>query len=62
MPAPRNQFKAALKQGRAQIGLWQALANPYTVEICAGAGYDWLLLDGEHAPMMCLFWFHSFRP
>ncbi|ENT02884.1 4-hydroxy-2-oxoheptanedioate aldolase [Brucella sp. 63/311] len=50
MPAPRNQFKAALKQGRAQIGLWQALANPYTVEICAGAGYDWLLLDGEHAP------------
>ncbi len=44
MPAPRNQFKAALKQGRAQIGLWQALANPYTVEICAGAGYDWLLL------------------
>ena len=30
--------------------LWQALANPYTAEICAGAGYDWLLFDGEHAP------------
>lgn len=50
MPAPRNLFKKALKEGRAQIGLWQALANPYTVEICAGAGYDWLLLDAEHAP------------
>lgn len=50
MPAPRNLFKLALKEGRAQIGLWQALANPYTVEICAGAGYDWLLLDAEHAP------------
>lgn len=50
MPAPRNTFKEALQQGRAQIGLWQALANPYTVEISAGAGYDWLLLDAEHAP------------
>lgn len=50
MPAPRNPFKAALRQGRVQIGLWQALASPYTTEICAGAGYDWLLLDAEHAP------------
>ncbi|OCJ07340.1 2,4-dihydroxyhept-2-ene-1,7-dioic acid aldolase [Rhizobium sp. AC27/96] len=50
MPAPKNLFKQALKEGRAQIGLWQALANPYTVEICSGAGYDWLLLDAEHAP------------
>ena len=50
MPAPVNQFKQTLKEGRVQIGLWQALANPYTVEICAGAGYDWLLLDAEHAP------------
>lgn len=50
MPAPRNVFKQALKEGRAQIGLWQALANPYTVEICVGAGYDWLLIDAEHAP------------
>ncbi|AWI60176.1 4-hydroxy-2-oxoheptanedioate aldolase [Sinorhizobium fredii] len=50
MPAPRNLFKQALKDGRAQIGLWQALANPYTVEICVEAGYDWLLLDAEHAP------------
>ena len=50
MPAPNNPFKQALRDGKAQIGLWQALANPYTAEICAGAGYDWLLLDAEHAP------------
>lgn len=46
----RNSFKAALLEGRPQIGLWQALASPYTAEICAGAGFDWLLFDGEHAP------------
>lgn len=45
-----NPFKQAIAQGRPQIGLWQALANPYTAEICAGAGFDWLLLDAEHAP------------
>ncbi|MGH6613339.1 aldolase/citrate lyase family protein [Sphingomonas sp.] len=45
-----NPFKATLRAGRRQIGLWQALANPYTAEICAGAGFDWLLFDGEHAP------------
>ncbi len=45
-----NAFKHAIAAGAPQIGLWQALANPYTAEICAGAGFDWLLLDGEHAP------------
>lgn len=45
-----NRFKQAIAAGQAQLGLWQALANPYTAEICAGAGYDWLLFDGEHAP------------
>jgi 4-hydroxy-2-oxoheptanedioate aldolase len=50
MPAPKNVFKAALKQGKAQIGLWVAMTSSYTAEICAGAGYDWLLLDAEHAP------------
>jgi len=47
---PINPFKQALNEGRRQIGLWQSLANPYTAEICAGAGFDWLLFDGEHAP------------
>lgn len=45
-----NRLKSALAEGRLQVGLWQSLASPYTAEICAGAGYDWLLFDGEHAP------------
>lgn len=50
MPVPTNPFKQALREGRRQIGLWQSMANPMTAEICAGAGFDWLLFDGEHAP------------
>ena len=50
MPVPTNPFKQALQEGRRQIGLWQAMASSYTAEICAGAGFDWLLFDGEHAP------------
>lgn len=50
MPAPRNRFKARLSEGDPQIGLWMGLANAYTAEICAGAGFDWLVVDGEHAP------------
>jgi len=34
-----NPFKAAIGARRAQIGLWQALASPYTAEICAGSGF-----------------------
>lgn len=51
MSVLRNRFKARLRGHQRQIGLWQALASPYTAEICAGAGFDWLLFDGEHAPM-----------
>jgi 4-hydroxy-2-oxoheptanedioate aldolase len=50
MNLPVNPFKAALAKKRLQIGLWLGLASPYTTEICAGAGFDWLLIDGEHAP------------
>ena len=50
MKLPVNPFKQALLQKQLQIGLWLGLANPYTTEICAGAGFDWLLIDGEHAP------------
>ena len=45
-----NRFKQALAAGECQIGYWQALASPYSAEISAGAGFDWLLFDGEHAP------------
>ncbi|MDP4005229.1 HpcH/HpaI aldolase/citrate lyase family protein [Methylobacterium sp. NEAU K] len=44
-----NRFKAALAEGRQQIGLWCSLASPISTEIVAGAGLDWLLLDMEHS-------------
>lgn len=50
MELPINRFKQGLRDGRQQIGLWSGLANSYCAEICAVAGFDWLLLDGEHAP------------
>jgi 4-hydroxy-2-oxoheptanedioate aldolase len=45
-----NIFKTALARREPQVGLWLSLANPYTAELCATAGFDWLLIDGEHAP------------
>lgn len=50
MPAPHNPFKHALKNGELQIGCWLGLVDSYIAEISAGAGFDWLLVDGEHAP------------
>ena len=50
MPAPHNPFKHALKNGTLQLGCWLGLADPYIAEISAGAGFDWLLVDAEHAP------------
>jgi len=47
---PRNTFRDALRAGRPQIGLWVGLADANAAEALAATGYDWLLLDGEHAP------------
>jgi 4-hydroxy-2-oxoheptanedioate aldolase len=47
---PVNNFKRAIYAGEQQIGLWSSLASHITVEILAGAGYDWLLIDTEHSP------------
>ncbi|WP_034388879.1 4-hydroxy-2-oxoheptanedioate aldolase [Deinococcus sp. YIM 77859] len=47
---PENGFKTALLRGDTLYGFWLALADAYSAEICAGAGFDWLVIDGEHAP------------
>jgi len=47
---PVNEFKRALSAKSPQIGLWVALAGAYAAELVATLGFDWLLLDGEHAP------------
>lgn len=45
-----NHFKSALLNQEQRIGCWSALASPITTEILGLAGFDWILLDGEHAP------------
>jgi 4-hydroxy-2-oxoheptanedioate aldolase len=50
MELPVNTFKHALAAGKPQIGLWSSLASHLSVEVLAGAGFDWLLLDMEHSP------------
>ncbi|MBF8757179.1 4-hydroxy-2-oxoheptanedioate aldolase [Pseudomonas guariconensis] len=50
MDMPINTFKQRLQRGETQIGLWLGLADPYCAELAANAGFDWLLIDGEHAP------------
>ena len=50
MPAPTNTLKARLQRGAVQYGIWLGLADPYPAQIAASAGFDWLLIDGEHAP------------
>ncbi len=48
METPQNPFKQALLARRRQIGYWLNLTNTSVAEIAAGAGFDWLLIDGEH--------------
>jgi len=50
MQLPINTFKQRLLAGDAQYGLWLGLAQTISTEICAGAGFDWLLIDAEHGP------------
>ena len=50
MEVPQNTFKRALQAGKPQIGLWSSLSSNYSVEVIAGAGFDWILLDCEHSP------------
>jgi 4-hydroxy-2-oxoheptanedioate aldolase len=50
MKTPVNAFKQAIHNKQPQIGLWMGLGNAVTTDICAGAGFDWLVIDGEHGP------------
>ena len=45
-----NPFKQAILSQQVQIGLWANLCHPIATEVTAGAGFDWLLIDAEHAP------------
>ena len=45
-----NRFRQQLNAGERLIGCWLSLGSPITTEVVGVAGFDWLLLDLEHAP------------
>lgn len=50
MKIQQNQFKARLKAGEKQYGMWNGIPHTYVAEICAGSGLDFICIDGEHGP------------
>lgn len=50
MELPVNRLKQALAAGETQYGLFLGLPDTTCAEICAGAGFDWLVVDTEHGP------------
>ncbi len=46
----KNSFKQAVREGRPQTGLWCSLCSNIVAEVIAGSGFDWILIDTEHAP------------
>lgn len=56
-----NPFKAGLQKGEVQIGLWLSSTSSYLAEIAATSGYDWLLIDGEHAPNTAQDLYHQLQ-
>jgi len=51
MDMPKNRFKAALKAGRQQIGIWNSIPGMLVPELLAVTGFDWVLVDTEHTPI-----------
>ena len=49
MDLPVNRFKQRLQRRGADRPVARP-GDPYCAELAANAGFDWLLLDGEHAP------------
>ncbi len=51
MDLPQNPFKAAIRAGRRQIGLWCSINDSVVAEMLAGCGFDWMLFDAEHGAL-----------
>ena len=45
-----NRFRQDLIAGKRLIGCWCSLGSPIATEVLGVAGFDWILLDAEHAP------------
>ena len=43
-------LKRRLREGATALGAWLSITDPVVAEIMAGAGFDYILIDTEHAP------------
>jgi 2-keto-3-deoxy-L-rhamnonate aldolase RhmA len=43
-------LKRRLREGATALGAWLSIADPAVAEIMAGVGFDYILIDTEHAP------------
>src|SRR4030095_2283437 len=50
MDSPVNRFKQGLREGRQLVGLWSSLSSAAATEILCDSGFDWILIDNQHAP------------
>ncbi len=50
MDIRKNRFKQAAGAGDTLYGIFHGLADSYVAEICAEAGFDWIVIDSEHSP------------
>lgn len=46
-----NHIKVALQRGEAVFGAWLGLPSPFSARLIARQGFDWLVIDTEHAPI-----------
>jgi 2-dehydro-3-deoxyglucarate aldolase len=46
----RNHLKERLAAGKVAIGTQLRFGSPAIAELCAAAGFDYVIIDGEHAP------------
>ena len=47
----KNRVKELWREGKAAVGTWLALGSPIVAEIIANIGFDWVVIDTEHAPI-----------
>lgn len=47
----QNPVKAALKEGRPQVGTWLSLGDWFATRMMARVGFPWLTVDMEHSPI-----------
>ncbi len=47
----KNPVKAALREGKPQIGTWLSFGHIHATRLMARVGFAWLTVDLEHSPI-----------